>query len=125
MKPGDVFRVKYPFLRCEVDVADSDPEGQGYATIQSWKPGVEFVPSGPYGEDSEAICHAEGEMVLTVVDVHKPGKFPARVFFTRRWVRPDGKEFGKGGLHINTVPAFKRRAAGYMHEYELSDGSAS
>jgi hypothetical protein len=40
-------------------------------------------------------------------------------------VRPDGKEFGKGGLHITTVPAFKRRAAGYMHEYEVQDVAMS
>lgn len=120
MKPGDVFRVKYPFLRCKVDVADSDPEGQGFATIQSWKPGVEFHTDN-YGNEGPTTCDGEGEMVLTVVDVLKPGKYPTRVFFTRRWVRPDGKEFGKGGLHISTVPAFKRRAAGYMHEYELAE----
>lgn len=58
-------------------------------------------------------------MVLTVIDHFKPGRFPARVFFTRRWVTPDGKEFGKGKLHIATIPAFKRRATAYMHEYEL------
>jgi hypothetical protein len=120
MRAGDVFRVKYPFVRCEVDVADADPEGQGFATIRSWKPGVEFVALGPYGEDAEAICHAEGEMVLTVVDVFKPGRFPARVFFTRQWVSPEGKTFGKCGLHITTAPAFKRRAARYMHEYRVA-----
>ncbi|MES2950309.1 MAG: hypothetical protein V4858_17335 [Pseudomonadota bacterium] len=117
---GDVFRVKYPFVRVTVEVPDSDPEGQGFATIQSWRPGVEFVPCGPCGDDSEAQCNAEGEMVLTVVDVHKPGKFPARVFFTRQWVDPNGKAFGKGKLHIMTAQAFKRRARGYMHEYEIT-----
>lgn len=115
MKAGDVFRVKFPFVRCEVDVPDDDPEGVGYAKISSWTPGVEFV--NVYPDDSEAVCDGEGEMVLTVVDVHKPGRFPARVFFTRSWVTPDGKTFGKGALRITTAQAFKRRAAGYMHEY--------
>lgn len=119
MKAGDIFRVKFPFVRCEVDICDEDPESfGGFVTIKSWKPGVEFVPCG-IGDDSEAVCDAEGEMVLTVVDVHKPGRFPSRVFYTRRWVNPDGKEFGKGALRITTLTAFKRRAAGYMHEYEL------
>jgi hypothetical protein len=119
VKAGEVFRVKYPFVRCEVDVGDPDPEGQGFATISSWKPGVEFVACGPYGEDAEAICHAEGEMILTVVDVFKPGRFPTRVFYTRQWVSPERKAFGKGGLHIATAEAFKRRATKYMHEYRI------
>lgn len=119
MKAGDVFRVKFPFVRCEVDVPDSDPEGVGFATIQSWKPGVEFVERPPYGEDSDTICHGEGEMILTVIDTHKPGRFPARVFYTRSWVTPDGNAFGKGNLHITTAAAFKRRATRYMHDYEV------
>lgn len=121
MKAGDVFHVRYPFVRCEVDVPDPDPEGFGFVTIKSWKPGVEFEEVGcGYGApDVESVCDAEGQMVLTVVDVHKPGRFPSRVFFTRRWIDPDGNEFGKGGLHITTVQAFKRRAAGYMHEYRI------
>lgn len=116
-RAGDVFRVRYPFVRCEVDTPDDDPEGVGYVRIISWTPGVEFVDKPPTGEDNEAVCDGEGEMVLTVVDTHRPGKFPTRVFFTRAWVDPDGKTFGKSGLHIMTAQAFKRRAAGYMHEY--------
>jgi hypothetical protein len=119
VKAGDVFRVKYPFIRCEVDVPDPDPEGFLFVTIKSWKPGVELVQQPPYGDWSEAQCDGEGFMVLTVVDVHKPGRFPSRVFFTRNWIDPDHKAFGKGGLHIMTQQAFKRRAAGYMHEYRL------
>jgi hypothetical protein len=118
MKAGEVFRVKYPFVRFDFDELAGDLEG-GVVTVKSWKPGVEFVPVGYYGEDSEGVCDGEGEMVLTVVDVHKPGRFPSRVFFTRSWVDPDGKAFGKGGLHIMTAQAFKRRVAGYMHEYRL------
>jgi hypothetical protein len=117
LKPGDVFRVVYPFVRCEVDVAG----WEGSETIKSWAPGVRFVAAGHYGEEAEAQCDGEGEMILNVIDVHKPGRFPARVFFTRKFVTPDGKEFGKGKLHITTVPAFKRRSIGYMHEYEVAE----
>lgn len=119
VKAGDVFRVKYPFVLVKVDVPDSDPEGVGFATIDSWAPGVRYEALPPYGEDSEAVCDGEGAMVLAVADVHKPGRFPTRVFFTRQWVTPNGKTFGKGGLHIAVLPAFKRRATGYMRPYRL------
>lgn len=85
-------------------------------TVQSWRPGVRWVQ---VYDDSEAEAEGIGAMLLTVIDVHKPGRFPARVFFTRQWRDPDGKVFGKGGLRITTVPAFLRRTKGYMHEFEL------
>jgi hypothetical protein len=119
MKAGDIFRVKYPFVRTEYEEHDADEYGVSVTTVKSWKPGVEFITVGYYGDDTEAVCDAEGEMVLTVIDVHKPGRFPARVFFTRKWVDPDGKAFGKTKLHIMTQQAFQRRTAGYMHEYVL------
>lgn len=112
-KAGDVLRVKYPFVRCEVDV----PEDDGFVTIKSWKPGTESV--FVYPDDSEDVAHGEGEMVLTIVDTFKPGKYPERIFFTRRWVRPDGAEFGKGKLHVLIRSAFTRRVKGYMHAYRL------
>lgn len=41
------------------------------------------------------------------------------MFYTRKWVDPDGVEFGKNKLHITTLATFRRRAAGYYHEYRL------
>lgn len=119
MKAGDIFMVTYPFVRCTYEEHDHDEYGMSVTTVQSWKPGVEFLPLAPYGEDTEAVCDAEGRMVLTVVDVHKPGRFPARVFYTRSWVDPEGNTFGKGALRITTVPAFRRRSSAYMHEYRI------
>jgi hypothetical protein len=52
-----------------------------------------------------------GRQILTVVDIYKPGRFPTRVFYTMKWVTPDGK----GGLKMTTVDAFRRRALGFMH----------
>jgi hypothetical protein len=116
VKAGTSFLVKYPFHRG----THEEHDGEGVAVVPTWIPGVRFEAAGLYGEDSEAFADGEGQMVLTVVDVFKPGRFPARVFFTRRWVDPDGNTFGKGCLRITTQAAFVRRTKGYMHEYVVS-----
>lgn len=115
IKEGDVFVVEYPFIRVNISLMTED----GFYETESWKPGTneEFV----YPDDSEAVADGIGKMILSVVDVHKPGKFPERVFFTRKWVDPDGKEFGKNLLKIMVTPAFKRRASGFMYEYRLTE----
>lgn len=112
---GAVFMVAYPYFREEVELPPADAESYPNTAI-TWRPGVRWVQ---VYDDSEAEAEGMGSMMLTVVDVHKPGRFPARVFFTRQWVDPDGKVFGKGGLRITTVPAFLRRVKGYMHEFKL------
>ncbi|MDR7092287.1 hypothetical protein [Hydrogenophaga laconesensis] len=112
---GAVFTVPYPYFREEVDLPPEDAQS-GPITAITWRPGVRWVQRY---DDSDAEAEGMGAMLLTVIDVHKPGRFPARVFFTRQWQDPDGKLFGKGGLRITTVPAFLRRAKGYMHEFEL------
>lgn len=112
---GLTYPVRYPFVRETVSLCDED----GPYTVTSWRPGTISKPIAP--DDAIAVADAHGEMLLDVVDVHKPGRFPTRVFFTRRWRDPDGKEFGKRGLHIMTVPAFWRRVRGFMYEYEMND----
>lgn len=114
---GGVFRVRYPFIRCKATICGED----GPEEIDSWQPGVSIECCGPYGEDTEIVAHGEGEMILTVIDVHKPGRFPRRVFYTRKFINPEGHAFGKGGLRMTTVDAFKRRAAGYQLHYEIED----
>ncbi|MET3371971.1 hypothetical protein ABIC89_001012 [Variovorax boronicumulans] len=117
IEAGAVFKVPYPFMRIEYDLTEWNGEDAlASSIVKSWKPGCEYVPRGPYGEDSEGVCDGEGWMVLTVVEVFKPGKYPARVFFTRQWVDPEGRTFGKNNLRIMTLPAFKRRAAGWFAE---------
>lgn len=118
IKAGAVFRVVYPFVRDSFTLPEFDGEQYCEVTTPSWKPGCGYRPDGP--DSVEPFCHAEGSMELTVIDVHKPGKYPARVFFTRQWIGPDGKKFGKTALRIMTMPAFKRRAAGWFAEaYEV------
>jgi len=119
-KTGDVLLVKYPFCREKTSVIDEE----GFAEIDTWRPGTKFIdgpdscPENPY---VESVADSHGKMILTVVDIHKPGKFPTRVFFTRQWQDPDGKVFGKGKLHITTKQAFTILLRGYRHGYDLSN----
>lgn len=118
LKAGDVFSVPYPYCRETVELPPDDPEATEMAQVQSWRPGVFTESDGGY--DVQSAADAMGAMLLTVIDVHKPGRFPARVFFTRQWRDPDGKVFGKSVLRITTVPAFLRRTKGYMHDFYLN-----
>lgn len=114
MDIGQEYRVKFPFIVSSYTGHDSDG---GVYCEETWVPGVKSKPVPP--DDCEAVADAEGEMILTIVDIHKPGRFPKRVFYTRKWIDPDGKGFGKTKLHITTVPTFIKRAAGYYHEYRV------
>lgn len=119
LEAGAVFTVPYPYFREEVTLPPESPD-QELNTAITWRPGVRWVQ---VYDDSEAEAEGMGSMLLTVIDVHKPGRFPARVFFTRQWRDPDGKLFGKGGLRITTVPAFLRRVKGYMYEFKLKEST--
>lgn len=115
---GEVFRVRYPFVQCVVDIMTED----GPIDLLSWRPGCEYEMRGGYGEyegHSVAIAHGVGEMVLTVEAVFKPGRFPVRVFYTRKFVTPEGREFGKGRLRIATVEKFRRLSKSYQCEYVI------
>lgn len=112
---GLIFRAPYPFIRDKVTLMDED----GYSEVATWRPGVRAEMISP--EDAGMFADAVGEIILTVVSVHKPGRFPTRVFFTRRWRSPAGREFGKGACRCVTVEKFRRLAKGYAHEFEVSD----
>jgi hypothetical protein len=119
MKPcefeaGQVFEHKYPFVRTTYTEFDNE----GHYEVPSWKPGVESVMCPP--DDCKAVCEGEGKQIITVVDVHKPGRFPTRVFYTRKFVTPDGVVFGKQNLRITTAQAFRQRVAGYAYSYEMA-----
>lgn len=116
---GKTYAVRYPFVMEEVSLPPDDPEGMRPVVVSNWRPGC---LKDTYDHDCSTVYVAEshGEMLLTVVDVHRPGKFPTRVFFTRKWKDPSGKVFGKGGLHIMTAQAFRRRLRGYLHHYEMT-----
>jgi hypothetical protein len=111
IKAGDTFKVEYPFSQEDYTTWDGE---DGPVTNKTWRPGVRCEQVDNFGTVDTKI-DGKGAMHLTVVDIHKPGKFPTRVFFTRQWEGPDGKKFGKGNLHITTSQNFKRLVAGYRY----------
>ena len=112
---GAVYRVPYPFVLEDFTAYDED----GLSTTKSWRPGVRFAAVGP--EESEAVADGIGQQVLTVVSVHKPGRFPTRVFYTQEWISPNGNRFGKTKCRVTTMQAFGLRARGYRFEWALAD----
>jgi len=111
---GKTYKVKYPFTLEEV-------ENLGFTKIVTkkvWRPGVRSEPV--YPDDSKLFADSEGQMLLTVVDTHKlPGRYQQRVFYTRKWICPDGSEFGKNNLRISTRNYFIEKASGYYYDYEV------
>lgn len=117
MTDGEVYEVAYPFVRDTYNCLDYDEDGGGIVNVPTWKPGVRIEPDGQ--GDCQNNADALGTMRLTVVSVHKPGRFPARVFYTRAWVNPEGKVFGKTKLRMTTAGAFTILTRGYRHSYVL------
>lgn len=103
------YSIRYPFVKdsyfdfsCEEDTLKI-----------GWRPGVNCRKDDDY--HGEFYAEGEGLMLLTVVSIHKPGKYPERVFYTKSWVSPDGVKFGKPGLKITTFAAFKNQIKGYRY----------
>lgn len=114
---GEVFTVSYPFSRDTYEALDIDEEGISTATVPSWKVGPK--PEHVYPDDCQDVADGIGQCAIVVVSVHKPGRYPARVFFTRSWIAPDGKAFGKGKLRIAVAGAFRALIGGYRHQFVL------
>jgi hypothetical protein len=112
---GAVFQHPYPFVRDSYDRHEVDGDVVFTEAVPSWKPGT----VGDYDTFCPGTAHGIGMQALTVVGVFKPGRFPERVFYTQRFITPDGHEFGKGKLRITTMHAFKRLSTGYRYEYEV------
>jgi hypothetical protein len=110
---GQQFRNAYPFVRGTYSTFDEDGEQE----VQTWNPGARFEAAGYWGDETDVIADGEGFQILTVIDVHKPGKYPERVFYTITWIDPDGREFGKGKLHIATTEKFRRWSRGFKFSY--------
>lgn len=104
---GASHEVDCPFVRQRFDWFDED----GQCSTLSWKPGIEWED---VGETAEPRAHGWGKVQYRVVAVVSlPAPYLARVFFTRKWVSPDGKPFGSKALRITTLSAFRRRLRSY------------
>ena len=115
---GAVIEVAHPFILEEYNGLDVD----GPFTTKSWRPGVRMEQTGP--EDFDPFADGVGTQIVTVVSKHKPGKWPERVFYTRRWRAPNGSEFGKTKMRITTVQAFRTLIKGYRHHYQMAEPPA-
>lgn len=125
---GQLRRVPYPFCW---DTFISYP-GEDGPSVESdtWRPGTRFVEtdSRSYYDDDpdvESVADGMGFMLAEIISVHKPGRFPERVFFVRTWETPAGKVFGKTKLRITTTHAFRRLIKGYRHEFELVESGST
>lgn len=121
MKEGEVLTVPYPFVRSTFTGMDADEEGPHEFTLPTWIPGTRYEHgiSSDEREWSENYADGMGAMLLTVISVHKPGRFPTRVFYTRQWRDPEGKTFGKSKLFVKVSSAFLRLTQGYRVPFEL------
>lgn len=112
--PGAFYEVRYPFIREPYESWGAE----GPITLNSWRPGTRFEQDGR-DEDHYAVADGDGTMVMTVVSVHKPGRYPTRIFYLRHWRDPDGKAFGRGKLRAAIANHFHALTNGYRHDYEL------
>lgn len=120
---GQVFTVEnYPFVRYMADLIDD--EGCGYQA-EGWRPGCSVeTERGMWGAETSYVADGTGKMVLEVVSAHRPGKYQERVFYLRRWIDPDGREFGATKLRVTTAAAFTKLRRGYRHDFELEEVAA-
>ena len=112
---GDVFEVAHPFVREKYGSLDDE----GWSEAECWRPGIRWVDNGP--EDQTSECDGSGTQILTVVSIHKPGTYPERVFYTRRWRSPGGKEFGKRKLWVKAKSAFSAMLGGYRYRVVMKE----
>lgn len=108
IEAGQIFLVDCPFIRAPFEQGYED----GSHKVLSWRPGV--VWDLRYPDDADMRAHGMGKVRYEVVSVHKlPRPYPARVFFTRKWLTPDNREFGTKKLRVMTLEAFRRRCHSY------------
>lgn len=113
-EPNSVFDFPYPFVRDTFQEMDAD----GTAEIPTWKPGVRCEYDRH--ENDRTFADGMGAQIVAVVGTFKPGRFPLRVFYTRKWRDPDGKEFGKGACRIASIAAFRSIIGGFRHKFEMT-----
>lgn len=118
MNVGDTIKIPYPFCLEEVELSGDDGEGNwGSYKTKSWIPKTRSVLV--YPDDAEEVADGIGEQILTIVGIYQPTGFPTRVFFTRKWKDPDGKEFGKNKCHIKTKASFTKLTKGFAYPFRV------
>lgn len=114
---GDIFEFRYPFIHDEYSEQD---EG-GVATVKCWRPGCRF--ENDHNGETLTLADGIGQQILTCIGRYKPGKYPERIFYTRKWRDPSGKVFGKGACRVASLIAFRSIVSGYRHPFEMAEKS--
>lgn len=112
---GKTYSVRYPFFVTIFEGFDAD----GPFQQESWRPGCGSDRNDD--NDRSWFSDGHGEMLLEVIAEFKPGRFPERVFFVRKWKDPDGKVFGLNKLRMTTHNNFVRMLKGYRRPYESEE----
>ena len=114
---GEVYEFAYPFSRD----THTEQDEEGFYQVPTWKPGPRKVEIRGHGDiDLENVADAMGRQQITIVGTFRPGKFPLRVFYTRKWIDPDGKVFGKSACRITTIHGFRSLVNGFRHEFKMA-----
>lgn len=112
------YKIKFPFLTTQY-YADCEDGG---SLVESWKPGTKLGEMVYDGHEPLSIAEGEGFMVLTFIGTFKPGKYPERTFYIRKWIDPAGKTFGSNALKMTTTQNFKKMIEkGYRYPYEVEN----
>ncbi|PCI04587.1 MAG: hypothetical protein COB78_09855 [Hyphomicrobiales bacterium] len=104
-----MFEVKYPFA------LDKYPSYSDTPAQEVWIPG--FKVSEDETENGNILyAHDHGKAIYTVVSIHRPGKYPIRVLYTRHWVDPTGTAIKGKGLRCLSIAKFKRDSTKYAYD---------
>lgn len=116
---SEVITVPFPFVRTTYTPWNPDdlPTAGPPLVVDSWRPGTETLDA--YGWDALTVADGIGQIELTVVGRYTPPGYRERVFFTRQWIDPDGRRFGKRKLRVAGAVAFASMAQGYRYPFEL------
>jgi hypothetical protein len=111
---GAVFEFPYPFVRDKY----SEQNEEGTSESPTWLPGTRFENAS--NGNTLTLADGVGSQTVTIVATFKPGRYPERIFFTRKWTDPDGKSFGKSLLKTKTRAAFSTLVRGYRHDFDVA-----
>jgi hypothetical protein len=116
-----VHSIKFPFIR---EKYSGPLDGEIVDDVDTWRPGTRREWSeGEYDTEEWFAADGEGFMVLEELGSFKPGRFPERTFYLRRFIDPAGKQFGKDKVRVIASSAFRRMLKGYRHSYELPEAT--
>ena len=120
---GYTCRSVWPFCLAERDGASSTPPGVEAGEWGEWRPGTRSEPCEP--DSARFVCDGAGSREITVVSVHQPPGYTSRVFYTIKWVDPNGRVFGSKKLRVMSIGPFRVMLRGHRHPYEIVETSSA